>query len=83
MYPLAEETLCTTYSGDDSVSRVNLDSADISLINDGDYSTHWQSNLGDDQVNVTVDLRGLREVIYFSAHFISPVPIGICIPPTE
>ena len=77
MYPVAGETLCTTFSGDDSVSRVHLDSADISLINDGDSSTHWQSSLGDDQVNVTVDLRGLREVIYFSAHFISPVPVGM------
>ena len=28
-------------------------------------------------MNVTIDLRGLREVIYFSAHFISPVPVGM------
>lgn len=77
MYPVAGETLCSSFSGESSVPRVNLDSNDISLINDGDDSTHWQSSLGEEQVNVTVDLQALREVVYFSAYFISPVPVGM------
>lgn len=50
-----------------------------SLINDGDQNTHWRSETGVSDVNVTVDLQGERRIIYVSLRFVSSTPYGMVI----
>ena len=53
------------------------DNCNTSFINDGDHDTHWQSDVGDSEVNVTIDLEGDRRILYVSMRFISSIPYGI------
>ena len=68
-YPVAAELLCFDPTGLQSVPRVNLSSHNAALINDQDTTTWWQSANAVSEVNVTVALGGLREVLVFSAFF--------------
>ena len=68
-YPVATEFFCFDTTGQQQVPRVNPSSHDVTLSNDQDISTWWQSATTVSEVNVTVALGGLREALVFSALF--------------
>lgn len=68
-YPVATEFFCFDTTGQQQVPRVNPSSHDVTLSNDQDKSTWWQSVDTVSEVNVTVALGGLREALVFSALF--------------
>ncbi len=53
------------------------DTCNSSFINDGNHDTYWQSDVGDNGVNVTIDLEGDRRIVYISMRFLSSIPFGI------
>lgn len=73
-HPVALEHDCVDTAGNDHISRINTASHDVSLLNDGDSSTWWQSMSGEVPVNVTISLGGLREATLVAIHFRSLLP---------
>lgn len=73
-HPIARETICSDPTGTSTIPRVNVESHDITFINDNDFTTWWQSANGAAPVNVTVSLGGLRGAVYVGIFFRSLLP---------
>lgn len=65
---------CFSLDDSSSVQRLTSNSRDIGYINDADTSTVWVSRVGQSQVNITMDLNGMREVLFFQMTFQSLRP---------
>lgn len=73
-HPVAQEMTCADPTGMSQIPRINMESHDITYINDNDLSTWWQSANGDAPVNITVSLGGLRGAVYVGIFFRSLLP---------
>lgn len=79
-HPLVDtnnELICTTLAGHpfSMISRINQDAHPVEYANDPDSLTRWQSELGQQVVNMTIDFKyGEVEVLYMIAQFYTPRP---------
>ena len=78
-HPVTRETVCEEASGNSEVARVNMDTHHPSLINDGNFATWWQGELGVAPVNVTISLDGLRAALIVAIRFRSAQPQSMVI----
>ena len=73
-HPVIQEYVCEDTSGTNQIPRISDISHDVTLINDEDFSTWWQSVNGVAPVNITIDLGGLREALTVAMQFRSLLP---------
>lgn len=73
-HPIARETTCLDATGTSQVPRVNNNTHHVSLLNDDDFTTWWQSEAGIAPVNVTISLDGLRAALLVAINFRSIQP---------
>lgn len=78
-HPVTREAVCEDASGSSQLARVNMDTHHPSLINDGNFTTWWQGELGVAPVNVTISLDGLRAALTVAIRFRSAQPQSMVI----
>ena len=73
-HPRLTDFFCEDLAGVSLIARINLNSRDVTHINDGSSDTFWQSRSGDVPVNITLSLGGLRAALVTAIHFRSFPP---------
>ena len=71
--------MCFSLDDTSSATRLTQNSRDAGYANDGDSATAWISDIGQAQANLTLDLNGMRDVLYLKITFTSPRPKAMII----